>query len=85
MQFFGGIRASGRIIHESHALRMEQMPRVVTPHQRGEAQMRSPSVPRDKIRGRRFAENIDWGSLLSVVRQGIAVRRRRVAPALLLC
>ena len=31
MQFFGGIRASGRIIHDSHALRTEQMPSVVKP------------------------------------------------------
>ncbi len=60
------------------------MSRAVKPAAR-ESQMRSPSAPRDKFRGRRFAENIDWESLLNVVRQGIASRRRRVAPALLLC
>ena len=84
MQFFGVIRASGRIIHESHALRTEQMPRVVKPI-RGETQMQSPAVFCDKFRGGRFAENIDGESLPSVVRQGIAGSRRRVAPALLLC
>ena len=84
MQFFGGIHASGRIIHDSHALRTEQMPNVVKPTRAVKPNAVSLGAP-DKFRGRGFAENIDWESLLNGMRQGIASSRRRVAPALLLC
>jgi len=52
---------------------------------RGEAARRVSLGAGDKFRGGRFVESIDWESRLSEVRQGIASRRRRVAPALLLC
>ncbi len=61
------------------------MPSVVKPTRAVKPNAVSLGAPRDKFRGRRFAENIDWESLLNVVRQGIASSRRRVAPALLLC
>ena len=39
----------------------------------------------DKFWAADLLENIAWESLLKDVRQGIASRRRHVAPALLLC
>jgi hypothetical protein len=76
-QLFGGICGSGQII-QGHAKRTEQICRSVTPQS-------GLLGAGGKFCGVRFVENIDWESLLSVVRQGIASRRRRVAPALLLC